>query len=378
MTAVWEAPDVIERSRGEQIPRRRTAGRLGRDRIERGAMTGEIARSMGTRHRRRRRLAHQCFLCFRQSAELSVAAPFPARFPHMPSSKTPLEDLRQRIDEVDDRLHDLLMERTQLVEAIAAEKKEIKVPPLRAGREAMILRRLAARHTGRFPTGPLVRMWREMLAATVGMQTKFAVAVFTPSEGAGYWDLARDHFGSHTAMVPYQSVGQVIRAITDRQASIGILPMPQEDDPDPWWRFFVASDESAPRVLARLPFAGRGNARADGGDALAVGSGTLEPTGDDCSLIVVETRGEISRARIFSGLAAGQLACTFFAAFKPTDDTTLNLMQLTDFVLPDDPRLAQFAAHIGTTASVDRIVSLGSYANPLAPSDAAAPRQARP
>lgn len=286
--------------------------------------------------------------------------------PHMPMSTTTLDDLRRRIDEIDDQVHDLLMKRTELVEAIAAEKRGSNVPALRPGREAVILRRLAARHSGRFPRPALVRMWREMLSATVGMQTQFAVAVYAPREGNGYWDLARDHFGSHTPMTAYRSIGQVIRAVTDRQASVGILPMPQEDDPDPWWRFFVSSDEATPRVLARLPFDGRGNARGEGRDALAVGSGTLEPTGADSSLIVCETRGEISRARIFSGIAASKLACSFFAAHKPSEDTTLNLIELADFVVPSDKRLMQFKEHIGATAVVERIVSLGSYAVPLA------------
>jgi chorismate mutase len=283
----------------------------------------------------------------------------------MASSKTTLDDLRRRIDEIDDQVHDLLMQRTAVVEAIGAQKQDSKIPALRPGREAVILRRLMSRHSGRFPRAALVRMWREMLSATVGLQAKFGVAVYAPGEASGYWDLARDHFGSHTSMVAYHSIGQVIRAVTDGQANIGILPMPQEDDADPWWRFFVASDDSAPRILARLPFAGRGNARSDGGDALAVGSGSLEPTGNDCSLIVIETRGEISRARIFSSLAVGKLTCSFFAAFKPTQDSTLNLIELTDFVLPNDPRLVKVAENIGATATVDRIVSLGSYATPL-------------
>jgi chorismate mutase/prephenate dehydratase len=282
----------------------------------------------------------------------------------MSSSKPTLDDLRRQIDAIDDQLHDLLMQRTDIVEAVGREKKDGKVPAFRPGREAMILRRLVARHSGRFPAAALVRMWREMLAATVGMQAKFAIAVYAPSAASGYWDLARDHFGSHAAMTAYDSVGQVIRAVTDKQASIGVLPMPSEDDADPWWRFIVSSDAAAPRVLARLPFAGRGNARAAGGDALAVGSGALEPTGADHSLIVIETRGEVSRARLFSALAASGLTCNFFAAFDPGGGTTLNLVELTDFVVPDDKRLAVFKDQVG--AAVERILSLGSYGAPLA------------
>jgi chorismate mutase/prephenate dehydratase len=297
----------------------------------------------------------------------------------MLSSKPTLDDLRRQIDAVDDQVHDLLMRRTEIVEAIGREKKDGKVPAFRPGREAMILRRLVDRHSGRFPAIALVRMWREMLAATVGMQAKFAVAVYAPSAASGYWDLARDHFGSHTPMNAYHSIGQVIRAVTDKQASIGILPMPSEDDSDPWWRFIVSSDASAPRVLARLPFAGRGNARAGGGDALAVGSGALEPTGDDRSLIVVETRGEVSRARLFSALSASGLDCHFFAVFESGGGTALNLVELADFILPDDKRLAIFKDKVG--AAVERIISLGSYGAPLVLDPrlrAAAQRKPRP
>src|SRR6185312_4896735 len=108
--------------------------------------------------------------------ELSVSAPDPVD-PHMSDSTSSLDDLRRRIDEIDDQVHDLLMQRTRIVEAVAAAKKGNSIPALRPGREAVILRRLAGRHNGPFPRSALVRMWREMLAATVGMQTKFAVAV---------------------------------------------------------------------------------------------------------------------------------------------------------------------------------------------------------
>jgi chorismate mutase / prephenate dehydratase len=281
----------------------------------------------------------------------------------MSSSKPTLDDLRRQIDAIDDQMHDLIMRRTEIVEAIGKEKKDGKVPAFRPGREAAILRRLVARHSGHFPAVGLVRMWREMLAATVGMQATFAIAVYAPGPASGYWDLARDHFGSFAPMTAYDSIGQVIRAVTDKHVAIGVLPMPSEDDVDPWWRFLVSNDAAAPRVLARLPFAGRGNARA-GGDALAVGSGTLEPTGADRSLIVVETRGEVSRARLFSALTASGLTCSFFAAFDPDGVAKLNLVELTDFVLPDDKRLAMFSAQIG--AAVERILSLGSYGAPLA------------
>src|SRR5438105_9767407 len=180
-----------------------------------------------------------------------------------------LEGLRRRIDEIDDRLQDLLVERIQVVSTVAAHKRSSGgLAAHQPAREAEIIRRLISRNRGPFPPATLVRMWRELLAATVRLQGTFTVAVFVPSEAQGYWDLARDHYGSHTLMLPYRSTGQVIRAVTEGQAAIGVLPMPEEEDADPWWRHLLSTNEYAPQVVARLPFGARGNARSDRADAL--------------------------------------------------------------------------------------------------------------
>src|SRR5438132_7759406 len=148
-----------------------------------------------------------------------------------------LEQLRRRIDEIDDRLQDLLVERINIVSRVAAHKRGTDgLAAHQPAREAEIIRRLIARNHGPFPPATLVRMWRELLAATTRLQGAFTIAVYAPPEAPGFWDIARDHYGSHTLMLPYRTTSQVISAVTDGQAAVGVLPMPPEDDPDPWWR----------------------------------------------------------------------------------------------------------------------------------------------
>src|ERR1700758_2896810 len=93
-----------------------------------------------------------------------------------------LADLRRRIDAIDDQMHDLLMERAEIVAQVAASKRGGDVAFYQPAREAQILRRLAARHHGILPVAPVLRIWREMLAATVRLETPFAVAVFVPAQ----------------------------------------------------------------------------------------------------------------------------------------------------------------------------------------------------
>ena len=93
-----------------------------------------------------------------------------------------LEQLRRAIDAIDDQLHDLLMKRTELAGQITAAKRAA-VPGvdgagfMRPGREAQVIRRLAARHHGPFPKLAMVQLWREIMSAFVGLQTPFTVAV---------------------------------------------------------------------------------------------------------------------------------------------------------------------------------------------------------
>ncbi len=290
----------------------------------------------------------------------------------MPEIPSDLELLRRRIDEIDDRLQDLLIERIEIVTRVAAHKRSnTEVAAHQPAREAEIIRRLVSRNHGPLSPATLVRMWRELLAATVRLQGPFTIAVYAPPEAQGFWDIARDHYGSHTPMLAYRSSSQVIRAITDGQAAVGVLPMPQEEDLDPWWRHLLSAAGNAPHVIARLPFGPRGNARSDGADALAIGRGPEQQTGRDRTLFATENAPDISRGRMFSTLGALGLSCTFMASCEHAD-AVYTLIEIDGFVPHSDPRLDRFRAQLG--AALYRLLPFGSYAMPLTAAELGPPR----
>jgi len=280
----------------------------------------------------------------------------------MSSSPSDLEELRQRLDAIDDRLQDLLIERLEIVSRVAAEKRGGSVPSHVPAREAQIIRRLVGRQDGAFPVGTLVRIWRELLAATVRAQGPFAVAAYAPPDAPGLWDIARDHYGSHAPMTPYQSILQVIRAVTDRRVAVGVLPMPQDGDSNPWWQHLLSLDVDTPRVIGRLPFGPRGNARADGGDALAIGYGPQQPSGSDRTLFVTENAVDISHSRFVAALRALGMSCTFITSSGPAHSSN-TLIEIDGFVPLADPRLERLRERLG--ADLLRLLSIGSYAVPL-------------
>ncbi len=275
----------------------------------------------------------------------------------------PLDALRHEIDGIDDSIHDLLMRRAEIVDQIRQAK--FGGVPLRPGREATILRRLVARHRGRFPKTALVRIWREIFAAIVGLQGPFSLAVYLPEGMDGYLDLARDQYGSHTPVTGHQSSYRVIDAVSRGQATVGILPLPQSDDAEPWWPHLVGSGRDRARIVARLPFAGPSTGPGRDLQALVIGKLDREKTGRDMTFIALDVENALELPPLRRAFASAGLKATLVDEWA--DDKTkgpwLHLAEVEGYVADDDPRLDALRKAIGEPAQ--RVVALGGYAQPL-------------
>jgi chorismate mutase/prephenate dehydratase len=159
----------------------------------------------------------------------------------------------------------------------------------------------------------------------------------------------------------------VLRALAEGRAAVGVLPMPADGERQPWWPLLAVAGAAAPRILARLPFIARGNARGDSGlDALVVGHGEADPTDADRSLIALETTGGMSRARLIDVLNGAGLPVTFLTMHEPgSGSDAWCLVEIDDKVSDGDQRLRQALAALGD--KIARARSLGSYAKPFAP-----------
>jgi chorismate mutase/prephenate dehydratase len=197
-----------------------------------------------------------------------------------------LTELRARLDDLDDKIHDLLMARARVVENVARSPKPAAFRP---GREAAILRRLLARHAGKLPPQTLVRMWRELLAGTTAMQTAVTVAV---ADGA-LASVAREHFGFLTPVIAHPSAEAALHAVRDGTVSVAVLPFPLD-----WWPALNAAE---PRlyIIARLPFWSSRPDHVPAAEALVVAAAAPDASGVDRSFIatggtVTEVAGLIS------------------------------------------------------------------------------------
>ncbi len=278
----------------------------------------------------------------------------------MRAAKTSLDDLRREIDEIDDALHDLLMRRTEVFKKVRAAKGDGDNYG-RPGREAQVLRRLVARHRGALPKVVVARIWRDIIGALTALQGPLVVAVHTPEGGPDLRARARDHYGALASLAGYESEMGVLRAVTEGRATIGLLPLPESDDAEPWWPSLASDSDSTPRIVARLPFAAMEAPAGNGAEGLAVAMTPQEESGLDHGYLVVETAEELSRGALTELLGSAGIRVQDIQRWEAQPDQRLHLIEVEGFLAPDDPRLVELGRGEATLKSW----VIGGYAVPL-------------
>ncbi|MGL4440211.1 MAG: chorismate mutase [Bosea sp. (in: a-proteobacteria)] len=171
------------------------------------------------------------------------------------SSPSPisLADLRTDIDRIDTTMHELLMERGQVIERLIEVKKtQVSGSAFRPGREAEMMRRLALRHKGLLPLDTAEGIWRVIIATFTWVQANYRVHADISGGDGPMRDSARFHFGFTAPYLPHEDAKAVIAAVAGSAGDLGIFRIDQGASAGAWWRALVGAD--TPKIIARLPF----------------------------------------------------------------------------------------------------------------------------
>lgn len=259
----------------------------------------------------------------------------------MADASPSLDTLRGEIDQIDSEIHALLMRRTQVSRRVARAKG--KGPQsIRFAREVQVLRRLLDNHSGPLPRAVLVRIWREIFADSLSQQGSFSVAVLAAEGLPSLTGLARDHFGVITPILEQGSAVRVLNAVAEGECSVGLLPPPESDSPDAWWRFLARDGAGVPRVIGRLPLApAAAPSSPPGQSALVLSLAEPEPSGRDHSFLILEAGTDLSRSAAKGLVEKAGLPVRDFVVRDEPGEERLLLMEIADYVGDGDRRLAK-------------------------------------
>jgi chorismate mutase len=166
-------------------------------------------------------------------------------------------DLRKEIDRIDEAMHQLLMERGEIIDRLIAVKRsqDTGTSAFRPAREVEMMRRLVKRHKGILPVDTAESIWRIIISTFTYVQAPFSVHADLSAGDALMRDSARFHFGFTVPFVPHMGAAGVVAAVSDSKGDLGLVPASDVGSAGAWWS--ALEFDAAPKIIARLPFVER-------------------------------------------------------------------------------------------------------------------------
>jgi chorismate mutase/prephenate dehydratase len=137
-----------------------------------------------------------------------------------------LDQLRKRIDVLDEQIQTLLNERAACAQQVAEVKREEHddVVYYRPEREAEVLRIVRARNQGPLPDDEIVRLFREIMSACLALERPLSIAYLGP-QGTYTQAAALKHFGHSVSLSPLATIDEVFREVEADTADFGVVPV---------------------------------------------------------------------------------------------------------------------------------------------------------
>ena len=266
-------------------------------------------------------------------------------------------ELQKSINEIDARMYELLMQRTELVK----QQSETNVVANSLGREAASIKRLLRAHKGDFPEYVIAKIWREILPASAFLNAKLKISLFGGQEHDGCLvNIVQEHFGSNVECETFSSFGQVMNALTSGEAQLAVIPCDNHDiNQKPWWSAFSASSGKHLQIIAKLPFIRRKEVK-DPEEVYVISRSAPDKSGCDISLLSVEVENEVSSSTVVELLEEKGFKEVKVLLMVPFDSEGKScLVEVNGYIQADDSRLSGFEE------CIKNISVAGAYACPV-------------
>ncbi|HWH76345.1 MAG TPA: chorismate mutase, partial [Candidatus Binatus sp.] len=135
-----------------------------------------------------------------------------------------VDGLRKKIDQIDEKVVELLNDRASLAQRIGQFKsltsQEVYVP----NREKEILQRVSGLNRGPFPDNAIRSVYREVISGCRSLEAPLRVAFF--GAVATFTHLAaKQQFGSSAQLLPTASIAEVFQEVSQKRAIFGVAPI---------------------------------------------------------------------------------------------------------------------------------------------------------
>jgi len=135
-----------------------------------------------------------------------------------------LDDLRARIDDLDSRILDLLLERADAATLVGEFKRDTDSSIYVPEREAELLRGLLNRDLRHLDVDSISAIYREIVSACRAAERQMRVGYLGPEHTFTHLAAVK-RFGSGAKFVPASSIPEIFRAVEAGHADFGVVPI---------------------------------------------------------------------------------------------------------------------------------------------------------
>ncbi|MDJ0941136.1 MAG: prephenate dehydratase [Woeseiaceae bacterium] len=137
-----------------------------------------------------------------------------------------LGEIRQAIDDIDERIQALISERARFAQAVGLSKGKLDsaVDYYRPEREADVLRRVLERNDGPLRDEEMLRLFREIMSACLAQQEPLKIGFLGP-EGTFTQTAVFKHFGHSVRALPFHTIDEVFQEVESGAADFGVVPI---------------------------------------------------------------------------------------------------------------------------------------------------------
>jgi chorismate mutase/prephenate dehydratase len=137
-----------------------------------------------------------------------------------------LASIRERIDEVDRKIQELINERARFAQQVGISKGNLRsaVDYYRPEREAEVLRAVLERNEGPLRDEEMLRLFREIMSACLAQQDPLKIAYLGP-EGTFTQTAVYKHFGHSVRGLPFSTIDEVFQEVESGAADFGVVPI---------------------------------------------------------------------------------------------------------------------------------------------------------
>ena len=135
-----------------------------------------------------------------------------------------IDDVRKKVDALDQRIVKLLNDRTRLAQHIGGLKQKSGAEIYAPAREKAVLARIRRLNQGPLTAASLQAIYREIMSASLALEHPVVVAYLGPQATFTH-EAACSRFGASVQYLPCETITDVFAAVQKRSALYGVVPI---------------------------------------------------------------------------------------------------------------------------------------------------------